>query len=160
MIRYLGPYVSVCNTWNYMWTDFADHVSEVTQFGHAERVLINFANHQTNNFGAQGAYAPMNGYQPGDPPDQTNGADAEYRHGPSYAAAVSNGGLADCEAGQRGYPLNVNNLDPQKHLWDLDAHTLGLQGSNWTGLSRVPPGETFTRSAQTGPQLPAIPSNP
>ena len=164
MIRYLGPFVSVCNTWNYMWTDFADHVSEQTQFGHAERVLINFANHQTNNFGSQGAYAPMNGYL-NTPADQaaaapSAGADAEYVHGPSYSAAVGNSGLADCEAGQRGYPLKVNSLDvPRGRMWDYDVHTLGLQGPNWTGLSRVPPGQTFTRSPQTGPQVPSIPGN-
>jgi virulence factor Mce-like protein len=160
MIRYLGPFVSVCNSWNYMWTEFADHVSEQTQLGQAQRVIINFANHQTNSFGSQGAYAPMNGYQSGDPPDPTLGADAEYAHGPAYSAAVNRNGLADCEAGQRGYPLKVNNLDPQGRLFDYDAHSLGLQGSNWTGLSRVPRGETFTRSAQRGPQLPSISGNP
>ena len=31
---------------------------------------------------------------------------------------------------------------------------------NFTGLSRVPPGETFTRQPTTGPQLPSIPVQP
>ncbi len=30
MIRYLGPYVTVCNGWNYLWAEFQDLVSEPT----------------------------------------------------------------------------------------------------------------------------------
>ena len=33
MIRYLGPYVTVCNTWNYFWTNLADTVSQPTSIG-------------------------------------------------------------------------------------------------------------------------------
>ena len=62
MIRYLGPFVTVCNSWNQMWSYLADGVSEQTSLGNAQRALIMFANHQTNNVGAQGATAPANGY--------------------------------------------------------------------------------------------------
>ncbi len=41
MIRYLGPFITVCNTWNYFWTDFGDHLSETTNQGFAQRVLLN-----------------------------------------------------------------------------------------------------------------------
>ncbi len=159
MIRYLGPYVTVCNEWNYFWTELADVVSEQTSFGMSQRALLNFANHQTNNVGDQGATAPANGYQPGDPPDQTNGADAEYTHGPSYAAAVDNQGNADCEVGQRGYQLKQNFYDPQGREMVSDAHTPGDQGTTWTGLAHVPAGETFSREPTTGPQLPSVPGN-
>jgi ABC-type transporter Mla subunit MlaD len=159
MIRYLGPFVTVCNTWSYFWADLADTVSQPTSIGASQRALIMFGNHQTNNVGSQGATAAANGYKPGDVPDPTK-ADAEYTHGPAYGAAVTNQGLADCETGQRGYPLVVNHLDPKHRLLNYDAHTPGTQGMNFTGLSRVPPGETFTRRPTTGPQLPAIPSNP
>ncbi|HEY1521978.1 MAG TPA: hypothetical protein VGF70_03120 [Solirubrobacteraceae bacterium] len=159
MIRYLGPYATVCNTWNYFWADLADTVSQPTSIGASQRALIMFGNQQKNNVNSQGATAPANGYQPGDVPDPTT-ADAEYFHGPSYGAAVTNQGTADCETGQRGYPLKVNHLDPHSRALDTDAHTLGTQGMNFTGLSRVPPGETFTRQPTTGPQVPNIPSNP
>jgi ABC-type transporter Mla subunit MlaD len=159
MVKYLGPFVSVCNTWNYFWTDLADTVSQPTSIGASQRALIMFGNHQTNNVNAQGATAPANGYQPGDVPDPTK-ADAEYFHGPSYGAAVTNQGTADCETGQRGYPAVVNHVDPKARRFDTDAHTLGTQGMNWTGLSQVPPGETFTRQPTTGPQVPSIPANP
>ena len=158
-IKYLGPFVTVCNTWNYFFADLADTVGQPTSIGASQRALIMFGNHQTNNVGAQGATAPANGYKPGDVPDPTK-ADAEYYHGPAYGAAVSNQGLADCETGQRGYPLKLNHLDPAGRQLETDAHSLGTQGMNWTGLSRVPAGETFTRAPITGPQLPSIPSNP
>jgi hypothetical protein len=166
MLRYLGPYVTVCNGWNYFWTNLADTVSEATSLGQAQRALIMFSNHQTNNVGQQGATAPANGYL-NTPADQAakaasgnGGADAEYYHGPAYAAAVNQNGTADCEVGQRGYQAKLNALDPKRRKLVTDAHTPGTQGMNWSGRPRVPAGETFSRRTTTGPQLPSIPSNP
>ncbi len=160
MIRYLGPYVTVCNQFSYFWVELADLVSEQTNFGMAQRALLQFANHQTNNVGDQGATQPANGYQPGDPIGTSGTADAEYLHGDNYGAAVDNQGNADCESGQRGYPLRLNYSDPQHRNLFTDTHTPGNQGPTFTGLSRVPPGETFSRNPQTGPQLAYNPSNP
>ncbi len=36
MVRYLGPYVTVCNDWNYWWTYLSEHISEETTFGFAQ----------------------------------------------------------------------------------------------------------------------------
>jgi ABC-type transporter Mla subunit MlaD len=160
MLRYLGPYVTVCNGWNYFWVELADLVSQQTNFGMAQRALINFANHQTNNVGDQGATQPANGYQPGDVPGLSGTADAEYLHGPAYAAAIDSQGNADCEVGQRGYPAKLNYFDSRGRSLDTDQHTPGLQGSTWTGLSRVPPGETYSRNPIIGPQTPYNPLNP
>src|SRR5947199_2076737 len=63
VLRYLGPFVTVCNGWTSFWAELADLVSEQTSLGMSQRALINFANHQTNNVGAQRATAPANGYQ-------------------------------------------------------------------------------------------------
>jgi hypothetical protein len=163
VMRYLGPYVTVCNSWNMMWTYLADGVSEQTRFGNAQRALLNFANHQTNNVGSQGASAPANGYL-NTPADQallkaTGGADAEYLHGPAYASAINNNGSADCEAGQRGYQLKQNFYDPQHRNLVTDAHTPGAQGTTWTGSPHVPAGETYSRNPLTGPMLPNVPGN-
>jgi ABC-type transporter Mla subunit MlaD len=165
LVKYLGPFVTVCNDWNYMWTEFADLVSQQTSLGMAQRALIQFANHQTNNVGDQGATAPADGYQLSNPEDaaayqQSKGADAEYYHGSAYWAAVDNQGNADCEGGQRGYVLSLDHLDPHPHAWEADAHHPGDQGMNWTGSPHVPKGETFSRNPPNGPQLPYIPSNP
>jgi hypothetical protein len=164
MLRYLGPYATVCNEWNYMWTGLADIVSEQTNFGMAQRALLNFANHQTNNVGDQGATQPADGYDQSNPVDvaasqQTSGADAEYLHGPAYAGAIDNQGNADCEVGQRGYQSSENYFDPQHRPLVTNNYTPGDQGTTWAGLSRVPPGETYSRAPVTGPQLPIIPGD-
>ncbi len=160
LIRYLGPYITVCNDWGYFWNELADVVSEQTSFGMAQRALLMFGNHQTNNVGSAGATDKANGYLPGDPPDTGYPGDAEYFHGPAYGAAVDTNGNADCETGQYGYPAKLNHLDPQGRSLQTDAHFPADQGTTWSGLSRVPPGETYSRTPQTGPQVPYIPSNP
>ncbi len=44
MVRYLGPYQTVCDYWNYFWTYLSDTFSEQTSFGFSQRALINTAN--------------------------------------------------------------------------------------------------------------------
>lgn len=157
MIRYLGPYQTVCDDWNYFWTFLSEHVSEATDFGYAQRALLNTANStQNNNVGQQGAVAPVNG---GGSDSLTSGGN-EFLHAQPYGAAVDNQGNADCETGQRGYVKKLNHLDPQGRDLATDAHTPGDQGPTFMGRARVPAGETFSRSPTTGPQLAVIPSNP
>ena len=153
-IRYLGPYVTVCNAWNYMWVEIADLVSEQTSFGMAQRALLNFGNQQTDSITSLPAAQPANGQNV--PPGQT----PEYLHGPAYAAAVDNHGNADCEAAQRGYPKQLAHLDPRNRNLNTDSHTPGNQGASWTGLAQVPQGETFTRAPSVGPQNLYIAANP
>jgi virulence factor Mce-like protein len=155
MVKYLGPYQTVCDGWNYWWTYIADHFSEATDFGFAERTLLNQSNAaQPNNVSDQGANAPVNGGG-FDSPSGGN----QYAHGPTYGAAVDNQGNADCETGQRGYVKQLNDLDPQHRNFDDDPHTPGDQGPTFAGRAHVPTGETFSRAPTTGPQLPNIPGN-
>jgi hypothetical protein len=155
MIRYLGPYVTVCNSWNYWWTFLGEHISEATTFGTAQRVLLMFANHQPDNFGSAGAAQPANGYAP--LPDLP---DAEYLHNPSYGAAIDTAGNADCESGQRGYVHKLNYGDPRGRNLEMDQHNPGNQGPTYTGSLHVPKGETFSRNPLFGPQTPRNPTNP
>jgi virulence factor Mce-like protein len=158
MIKYLGPYVTVCNDWNYWWSNLASDVGEATSFGYAQRALFNQTNPaQTNNVGSAGATAPVNG---GGIANLPVAGGNEYAHGALYGAAVDNAGNADCETGQRGYVLKENHLDPQGRDFDTDQHTPGDQGSTFTGIAHVPKGETFSRSPTTGPQTPYIAANP
>jgi virulence factor Mce-like protein len=159
-IRYLGPFVTVCNDWNYLWVSFADMFSQQTDFGTSQRALAMVGNGQTNSVGTLGAIQPANGYLPTDSPGSAGFADAEYLHAPTYGAAIDNQGNADCEAGQRGYPVKLNYFDSRGRSLDTDNHTPGNQGPTWTGLSRVPGGETYTRNPITGPQIPFNPTNP
>lgn len=156
MLKYLGPYQTVCDDWNYFWTYLSDHISEATSFGFAQRVLLNEANPtQPNNVGQQGATAPADG---GGSTSLITGGN-EYLHSQNYGAAVDNQGNADCETGQRGYPLNLNAFDPLKRTLALDAHTPGDQGPTFAGQAHVPAGETFSRNPLTGPQLAPVPGN-
>jgi virulence factor Mce-like protein len=157
MVRYLGPYQTVCDDWNYFWTYLSEHLSEQTSFGFAQRVLLNQANsNQPDNVGQQGATQPANG---GGSNSLISGGN-EFLHAQAYGAAVDNQGNADCETGQRGYPLKLNHLDPQGRDLGLDAHTPGDQGPTFAGRARVPAGETYSRNPSTGPQLAYIPANP
>jgi virulence factor Mce-like protein len=155
MVKYLGPYQTVCDDWNYWWTYLSDHISDPTTFGFAQRALLNQSDAaQTNNVGTQGATAPADG---GGPASSPGGGD-EYEHGQPYGAAIENNGTADCEAGQRGYPLKVNYFDPQHRDLGVDPHDPVDVGTTYAGKARVPKGETYSRDPETGPQLPNIPA--
>jgi virulence factor Mce-like protein len=156
MVKYLGPYQTVCDDWNYWWTYIADHFSEATAFGFAQRALLMQNNSfQNNSLSNQGANAPMNGGA-FDSPQGGNG----FAHGQTYGASVDNQGNADCETGQRGYAKQLNHVDPQHRNFASDPHNPGDQGATWNGRASVPTGETFSRSPTTGPQLAYIPENP
>jgi phospholipid/cholesterol/gamma-HCH transport system substrate-binding protein len=156
MVKYLGPYQTVCDDWNYWWTYIADHFSEATSFGFAQRALLMQNNSlQPNSLSDQGANAPMNGGA-FDSPQGGNG----FTHGQVYGAAIDNQGNADCETGQRGYLKQENHLDPQNRQFATDPHNPGDQGPTFAGRAQVPAGETFSRAPETGPQLPNIPQNP
>jgi hypothetical protein len=156
MVRYLGPYQTVCDDWNYWWTFLSEHISEQTTFGFAQRALLNQTNPlQPNNVGTQGATAPVNGGSF----DSSFGGN-EYLHNQNYGSAIDTRGNADCETGQRGYPKRLNAFDPQHRDFATDVHTPGDQGPTFAGRARVPVGETFSRSPQTGPQTLFNPSNP
>ena len=161
MMRFLGPYQSVCNDWNYAWSDLADVVSEPQSNGTAQRALLMSSNPtEPNNPSSEPASQPANGGGINQPPFSGMGGQA-YAHGEAYGAAVWRNGAADCEVGQRGYVKRLNYFDPHHRKFDSDAHTPNNQGPNWTPiLSRVPAGETFSREPQVGPQLPFIPGNP
>src|SRR6201995_4008117 len=97
VVRYLGPYQTVCDDWNYWWTYLSEHISEQTAFGFAQRALLNQANGaQKNNVGSQGATAPVNG---GGSDSPLTGGNA-YLHAQPYGAAIDNQGNADCETGK------------------------------------------------------------
>jgi virulence factor Mce-like protein len=156
MIRYLGPFQTVCDYWNYWWTYLSEHVSEETAFGFAQRALFAQSNPlQPNNVNTADASEPVNGGG-FDTPLGGN----EFLHTQNYGAAIDTRGNADCETGQRGYPLRLNPFDPQHRNLVVDPHTPGDQGPTFSGRAHVPAGETFTREPTTGPQLPVAGGSP
>lgn len=167
MIRYLGPFVTVCNDWNYYWTFLAEQFSQPDSYGFAQRLGFG----QTSNTAPQGtavndtagsmpAFAPADGEVYKRVTDALTQGPPQNLHGQAYGAAIDNQGNADCESGQRGYPMRLNHFDPLGRNLAVDPHTPGNQGPTFTGSPRVPAGETFSRSPQTGPQLTSNPANP
>jgi len=152
-LRYYGPYITVCDSWNYFWVRAAEAQSEETGSGSALRALLNSSAGQLNAFGNAGAFEPVNGegYNSLTPAQKSRG-DNEIAHGNPYSAAITSSGKADCESGQEGYikgPLAIfgKKTDQEGNPFQVvaDPHIPGAQGPTFAGLSKVPPGETFTR---------------
>lgn len=151
LLRYIGPYVTVCNYFNYAWTHAGEHITEPDLTGLAQRTLLIQAPRTVNptapSLGSIGASRPSNG-------EPVLTGSPMNLHQNVYAAAIDRDGNADCESGQRGYLRRANAYGPPDANIVIDPHTPGLQGPTFTGLARVPPGQTFSRTPQTGPRLP------
>jgi virulence factor Mce-like protein len=150
-LRFYGPYVTVCNGPNYFFTYLAEHFSEPDSTGSSQRALLNFAGQQDNSVGAMEAKRPANG-------ENVKRGNAQYGHDQPYAAAVDDQGNADCESNQRGYIERQARFFPKDLKIARDPRTPGLQGPTYTGLAKVPPGQTFTARPETGPYKDLAPS--
>jgi virulence factor Mce-like protein len=168
-LRFFGPYMTVCNTWNFFWTFAGEHLSEQDPTGTQQRTVTLNTDQQDNSYGSGGATIPANGenVKPG-----SGGSTPEYFHGQPYADAVDSTGNADCEVGQRGFPSTLPNpyATPEQTkrfahvIGPIPARTPGNQGPNYRqvvngqgvgrGPAHVPAGETFTSVPETGARLP------
>jgi virulence factor Mce-like protein len=156
-LRYLGPYVTVCNTWNLFWTFTAEHFTAPDDTGGAERALLNDGPNQADSVTQIGANEFANGknVQP------NNGGVPEFLHGNTWGAmATDPQGRANCQAGQAGYLDKGNRFSPYgKHyehaVVDTPAYDNKPIGPNYltfdkngkgsgTTLDHVPDGQTFT----------------
>ncbi len=140
-LRFVGPYVTVCNLFNYALT-YASEAGTERALGTAQRTLANFI-------------------PPGDDPPiaptistLNQPEPTENLHLDFLGAAIDTEGNADCEAGQRGYLERQASFAPEDRNIVIDPATPGNQGTTYTGRERVPEGQTFSRRPQIGPQLP------
>jgi virulence factor Mce-like protein len=157
LVRFLGPYQTVCNGWNYFWTYLGEHISETDPTGTAQRALNGGVAPQRNGYGSIGATEPVmgEGYTQGDPR-----GDNAFFHGQAHGAAINDDGTADCENGQRGYMKgNLATFAPPTNSQGtpitaiFDSHTPGSQGPTFAGRQRVPAGETYSRENEIGTKL-------
>jgi virulence factor Mce-like protein len=155
-LRYLGPYVTVCNNWNMFWTFTAEHFTAPDSTGGSERALLNSAANQDDGVGAMGANEFANGQNT----LPNNGGVKQYLHNNFYGDAVTPQGDANCTIGQQGYAYSSNPYDPTPDKvykrvavdHPFQTHPVGPTFSRFdrkgkgTALNRptVPPGETFT----------------
>ncbi len=143
-LRWVGPHVTVCNYFTYMWTHLADHLSEEDTTGNTERIQVKLTPFvQTNSMQSFGAVRPAAGGEI-DPVQHAAFGDAAELHASDYARAVDENGNADCEAGQRGYPDGIYT----------NRRTPGSQGPTYKGRPRVPDGQSF--SAETNGIAPSV----
>jgi ABC-type transporter Mla subunit MlaD len=155
-LRFLGPYQTICNNWNYWWTFLSEHLAAESGRGFSQRAESKNAAPQTNNQGSMGAYEPVNGqgYEDFMSPRGSN----MHLHSTPYNHAITDGGQADCENGQRGY-MRRYTLYPEPHyLMQTRADIPGIQGPTYKGRAKLPKGQTFTREpARRGHQHPPEP---
>jgi ABC-type transporter Mla subunit MlaD len=154
-LRHLGPYITVCNYFNYSFTHVAEHLSEPDPTGGSQRTMLNQAgqqldsNNQRTNITALGAAYPANGGTM--QPNSTQ----QFLHSNNYSAAVTADGKADCESGQRGYMQKANFYNPDPAVRTVvDPHIPGASGPTFTGRPQVPAGQTFDRNPKIGPAFP------
>jgi ABC-type transporter Mla subunit MlaD len=142
-LKFLGPYQTVCNNWNYWWTFLSEHLSADSGQGLSQRSESKSAAPQTNNPGSMGAFEPANGqgFQPGMERRGSN----YHLHSTPYNHAVTNTGEADCENGQRGYLRRWTTVPEPEFLIQTRSDIPGVQGPTYKGRSRVPKGQTFSR---------------
>jgi virulence factor Mce-like protein len=136
LTRFLGPYVTVCNYWNYSWTYLADHITDQEQAGQIQRIRAKMAGGEQGGLGSFGEAFPVKGL-----------------HAQPYGAAVDAAGNADCESGQRGYPSSASFEIPASAQLVGDPTTPGNQGPTFSGQAKVPKGETFSSLAEGLPGI-------
>jgi ABC-type transporter Mla subunit MlaD len=148
LLRFVGPYITVCNYFNYAWTNAGEHISEPDPTGYAQRTLLNQAGRQDNSVTSIGASEPANG-------KGVISGTPQFLHSNVYTAAVDRQGNADCESGQRGYveKATAYNNDPNFKIAN-DPHLPGSSGPTFSGRPRVLPGQTFDRAPGIGPTMP------
>lgn len=154
-LRFLGPYVTVCNSWNFFWTLAAEHLSAPDPSGSEQRALL--------NSGQQGPPTDNDTMGSDSANEFAHGKQGQNLHAANYGHAITSSGMADCQAGQSGYVQRANPFrdkslkgDPYDKVVSDTPFSGGLRvGSTYAQLNRegkgigrnvdqVPAGETFT----------------
>jgi len=152
LIRFAGPYVTVCNYWNYSWTNVSEHLTEPDPTGGSQRTLLNQASRPRDptapSLGSIGAKKPSNG-------EPVVSGSPMNLHANVYTAAVDTKGNADCESGQRGYMEKSTHYNNDPNLKIVtDPRIPGNSGPTFSGRPKVPEGQTFSRNPESGPAFP------
>ncbi|WP_205699105.1 MlaD family protein [Conexibacter sp. SYSU D00693] len=154
VLRFVGPYITVCNYFNYAWTHAGEHISEPDPTGTSQRVLLMQASRTVNPTATSlGSLGTLSNNKPANNEPVLTGVPYAI-HSQPYPAAITTDGRADCEGGQRGYLERVMRYGAADRKGAVDPRTPGVQGPTFTGRPEVPQGQTFTRTPQFGPKVP------
>jgi virulence factor Mce-like protein len=171
-LRFLGPYVTVCNSWNWFWTLAAEHLSAPDPSGSEQRALLNSSE--------QGVPGEDNDSVSSDDANEfAHGKQGQYLHTAAYGRAITDKGEANCQAGQSGYVQRANPYrdrtikgDPYDKVVADPPVSGGLRvGSTYAkvdrdgkgigrNVDRVPAGQTFTATPGGRGAKPADPDAP
>jgi virulence factor Mce-like protein len=160
-LRYVGPFVTVCNSWNTFWTFVAEHFTAPDETGGTQRILLSDGAVQDDSLQQMGANEFVHGdaVVPG-----LFGGRPQYLHNNTFGSnAVNPQGYANCAAGQAGYLASANRytpdpkaygnavVDPARSLKDIlprVGSTYAHYDRQGRGIGRnpdhVPAGETFS----------------
>ena len=145
-LKFLGPFQTVCNYWNYWWTFLSEHLAAESGQGYSQRSESKSAAPQTNNQGSMGATEPVN-YQGYNESMARRGSNVSL-HSTPYNHAITDSGEADCENGQRGWMRRYTSVPEPEFLIQTRPDIPGVQGPTYRGRPRVPAGQTFAREPQ------------
>jgi ABC-type transporter Mla subunit MlaD len=160
LLEYVAPYQTVCSYGNYFFSGLGGHISEGTNLGTAERVIVksDSENTQDNKWGDFPAdrpadvpsdVDPSSAHTPGGPETEENVRQAS--HTQPFAPAIDARGNADCQIGNSGYidgplPETGGRYPPAPSSPDFDrnhaggshvvaeADTPGLAGPTFNGV--------------------------
>jgi hypothetical protein len=150
LFEYVSPYQSVCSYGNYFFGGLGGHISEGTNLGTAERVLVKSDNEnpQDNRWGDFPAdrpadvpsdVDPSDAYTPGSPfPEEDRARQAA--HTQPFAPAIDAKGNADCQIGNSGYidgPLAKDGRYPPADADAEDPTSLTEFNADHAGGSHV-----------------------
>ncbi len=170
-LRFLGPYVTVCNSWNFFWTLAAEHLSAPDPSGSEQRALLNSSEQGTPDENDSVSSDTANEF--------AHGKQGQRLHTAAYGRAITADGMANCQAGQSGYVQRANphrdrsvKGDPYDKVVVDPPVSGGLRvgptykkiardgkGSG-LNLDRVPAGQTYTATPGGRAAAPADPDAP
>ncbi len=173
-LRFLGPYITVCNSFTSLWTFAAEHLSAPNATGSEQRALLNTGAQAipgvdgNDSVGSNSANEFSHGLTSSEP-----GTTQQQLHAQFQGDAVTEEGKANCETGQQGFLKSSNPFrdrsdgDPYRNVAvDHPSKPNLVVGPSYSkfdkqgkgialGPAGVPAGQTFTvRPGGTGRDTP------
>ena len=151
-LRFLAPYQTVCNYWNYFFTFLGETVSQSGPFGYSQRAAIKSTGQQSNNPSSMGAAEPGNG-EGYSAASASRGAPAQLPRPVLHAGdrPRRRGRLRERPA--RLHPPPGALQRPQVRHRHPIRRRPGLSGPTYRGRPRVPRGQSFVYRPETGAQV-------
>ena len=151
-LRFVGPYITVCNYFNYSWTHVAEHLTEPDPTGGSQRTLLNQAGQQFDQTTGPRARASACGSAPRTP---ANGGQGSRRASSSCTPTTTRRRGRPTRATPTASPASAATSErlnaygrPEVRRSSSTRTCPGNSGTTFTGRPRVPEGQTFDRAPE------------